>query len=137
MFKTTHVLRKRFKLETRHSCSGTVAAGNTIKSLSNSCRPVFFLSIVKTIRSEWAESFSLRQRVQYIMDANEDNAPVRKITNGQKPKTLLQASTEGLWFSFRSWTLVGAKTWPRLCLGRRPTVHSSEKPRAFLLKTSS
>jgi len=66
------------------------------------------------------------------MDANEGDAPVRKITNGQKSKTLLPASTEELWFSFRSWTLVGAKTWPRLCLGRRPTVHSSEKPRARL-----
>ena len=68
----------------------------TIKSLSLSCRPVFFLSIVKTIRSEWAESFSLRQRVQYLMDANEGDAPVRKITNGQKQKTLLPARTEEL-----------------------------------------
>jgi hypothetical protein len=30
------------------------------------------------------------------MDANEGDAPVRKITNGQKSKTLLPASTEEL-----------------------------------------
>ena len=71
-------------------------ASNTIKPLSNLCRPVFFLSIVKTIRSERAESFSLRQGVRFIIDANEGDAPVRKITNGQKPKTLLPASTEEL-----------------------------------------
>ena len=69
---------------------------NTIKSLSLSCRHLFFLSILKTIRSERAEGFSLRQGVWFIMDANKGNAPVRKITNGQKSKTLLQASTEEL-----------------------------------------
>ena len=67
---------------------------NTIKSLSLSCRRVFFLSILKTIRSERGESFSLRQEVRFIIDANEGDAPVRKITNGQKPKTLLPASAE-------------------------------------------
>jgi len=69
---------------------------NTIKSLSLSCRLVLFLSIVKTIRSERAEGFSLRQGVWFTMDANEGDAPVRKITNGQKSKTLFPASTEEL-----------------------------------------
>jgi len=69
---------------------------NTIKSLSLSCRHLFFLSILKTIRSERAESFSLRQGVRFIIDANEGDAPVREITNGQKPKTLLPVSTEEL-----------------------------------------
>ena len=40
---------------------------NTIKSLSLSCRLLFFLSILKTIRSERAESFSLHQGVQFII----------------------------------------------------------------------
>jgi len=69
---------------------------NTIKSLSLSCRRVFFLSILKTIRSERGESFSLRQEVRFIIDANEGDAPAREITNGQKQKTLLPASTEEL-----------------------------------------
>jgi len=57
-------------------------ASNTIKSLSLSCRLGFFLSILKTIRSERAESFSLRQGVRFIIDANEGDAPVREITKG-------------------------------------------------------
>jgi hypothetical protein len=63
------------------------AAGNPpLKSLSLSCRAPFFLSILKTIRSERAESFSLRQGVRFIIDANEGDAPVRKITNGKIQK---------------------------------------------------
>ena len=59
---------------------------NTIKSLSLSCRRVFFLSILKTIRSERAESFSIRQGVRFKIDANEGDAPVRKITIGKIQK---------------------------------------------------
>jgi len=59
---------------------------NTIKSLSLSCRLLFFLSILKTIRSERGESFSLRQGVWFIIDANEGNAPAREITNGKIQK---------------------------------------------------
>ena len=46
---------------------------NTIKCPSLSCQPLFFLSILKTILSERAESFSLRQEVwfKFIIDANE------------------------------------------------------------------
>ncbi len=61
----------------------TAAGRNTIKSLSLSCRHLFFLSILKTIRSERAESFSLRQGVRFIIDMNEGDAPVRQITNGK------------------------------------------------------
>jgi len=59
---------------------------NTIKSLSLSCRLLFFLSILKTIRSERAESFSIRQGVRFKIDANEGDAPVRKITIGKIQK---------------------------------------------------
>ena len=37
-----------------------------------------FLSILKTIRSELAKSFSLHQGVRFIIDANEDDVPVRE-----------------------------------------------------------
>ena len=83
-------------LPRRRRCDYWVIAPNTIKCPSLSCQPLFFLSILKTIRSERAESFSLRQGVRFTMDANEGDAPVREITTGQKPKTLLPASTEEL-----------------------------------------
>ena len=74
---------------------------NTIKSLSLSCRHLFFLSILKTIRSERAKSFSLRQGIRFIIDANEGNAPVRQITNGKIQKHYCLPGLKSCDFSFR------------------------------------
>ena len=59
---------------------------NRIKCPSLSWQTLFFLSILKTIWSERGESFSLRQGVRFIIDANKGDAPVRQIINGKLQK---------------------------------------------------